>query len=100
MNVINQSEFDKTIKKYNAIKNDEVGILDDINKSFTSLSLMYSTNQNVGDINISLNNKIISIKSLHDNSFLYLQRVYDEQVSAYKESSSILENIDVDGGIR
>ena len=100
MNTINQVEFEKTLKKFNVLKNEEINYFDDILKSIQYLDLLYKTNQRIPDIYDLLENKISTIKSLHDNSYLYLTDIYNDYVEAFGESKAIMDTIDVNGGIK
>ena len=100
MVIINSSEFDKTLKKYQTLKNEELGILDSINKSIADLSLYYRTGVSLDNVNSKINNKISNVKLLHENSQMYLQNIYDDYMSAFNESSSIMGGIDGSGGVK
>ena len=94
-NFLNEEEISQSIKKLELEINDEKLNFDDINTSLSALNVSYKTNNKtkLDEISFSLNTKLTTISSIHDDNVEVLRKNLDTYITTREKVANMFDDI-------
>ena len=94
-NFLNEEEISKSIKKLELEINDEKLNFDDINTLLSALNVSYKTNNKtkLDEISFSLNTKLTTISSIHDDNVEVLRKNLDTYITIREKVANMFDDI-------